>query len=188
VQDHTVGNAAGPAHGAGPQGGDEHGDVLVEGGVEPEHGIAARRSLVADDGLAPPEAPVEADGVLHAGERRPAHVEGVDHGGDAPAQPEGEAATGEAVQRRGPRRRHHRVARGRVGDAGGDADLGGHGGGRPGERCRLLHVEALGDEHRTQSQPFGVGHLVEQDPGVGDVPGEAVASELDEAVGHGRRS
>jgi len=75
------------------------------------------------------------------------------------------------------------VPRWRVGDAGGDPHLLAHRGRRSAEGRRLLHVEALGEEHRPQPDPLGVPHLGEQLAGVIDMSSQAVAGQLHHAFG-----
>jgi hypothetical protein len=106
--------------------------------------------------------------------------------GDAPAQPEREAAAGEAVHGGGHRRGHQRVAGVVVGGGGGDLQPRGGCAGGPAERGRLLDVEAFGEEAGAEAQGFAAAHILEQWRRGGGATREPVEAELGQRIGvHG---
>ena len=184
VQDHPVEHAAGPAHRLEPE------------ARRPSPGCRRRSSEPSVSsgyfpagpswpkiGLALPEPPVEADGVLHLGHRDLGDAHDVEQRADAPADAEGEAAPGEPVHRRAPT---PAVTSGwRVGVlvtpvAMPTSSL---------TAAAAPHSVAASftlnrSDRNTEPEPdaLGVAHLVEQHPRVVDVPGQAVAAELHHAL------
>ena len=176
VEDHPVDHTTGPAHRLEAEARGHHGDVGVDAAPERQQRVRPGRAVVPEHGLAPPEPPVQPDGVLHLRHRDRRDAHDAEERRDPPADAQGEAAARQLVHRVRPCRRHQRVARRRVGHTGRDADLLGHRGGGAAQGRRLLHVEPLRQEHRSEPDALGVPHLVEQHARIGHVPGQPVAA------------
>jgi len=184
VQDDVVEGPPTQRQGVGPEGGEQEGDVLVELRAEAEHGPRSRRTVMAEDDLAVPEPTHQPGEVLHLGGGDPGDAVHVLEGGDAPTDPEGEPAVGEAVHRRGVGGGDHRVTGVVVGCGCGDLDLTADRGGRAREGHRLLDVVPLGDERGPQAHGLAVPHLVEELGGRLGRPRQRVEAQLGHALSH----
>jgi hypothetical protein len=145
----------------GPEGHQAEGQVLVDGG-QVEDGPRAGRAVVADDELAPEEAPHDPGEVLKGRRGDAGDAVGVLDDGDAPAEAEDEPAAGQALHGAGQPGRDHRVAGVVVGGRRDDGELLADRSGRPGQDADLLLVEPLGQEDRAEAESLAGADLAHQ--------------------------
>ena len=138
---------------------EDHGDVLGEARVLVQDGVRAGGAVVAHHHLAVPQPPVDPDRVLDLRVRDAGQVDDVEQEVEAAAEPEREAAAGEAVHRRRHRGGGEQVARVVVRGRGRDAEVLGDRADRARQHARVLHVEALGDERAAEPDRLAVARL-----------------------------
>ena len=154
-------------------------------GSRRRNGYAPGGAVVADDRLAVPQPAHQAGEVLELGGRHRRQAEGGGERADAAAESEREPSAGQAVHRRGVRRRDDRVPGVVVGRRRGDVQRRRHRADRTREGGRLLDVEALRDEHPAEAEALGVSDLGDQIARRLGGAGECVEAEVLEC--HGRR-
>ncbi len=115
---------------------EDHRDVLGEPRVLVQDRVRAGGTVVAHHHLAVPEPSVDPDRVLDLRVRDAGQVDDVEEEVEAAAEPEREAAAGEAVHRRGHRRGGEQVARVVVRGRGRDAEPLGDGADRARQHAR----------------------------------------------------